>query len=512
MASVGRDMRAINGYGVRPSSTRANSRRLVSASEVERTLVHSLGDWSAGPEPLYRQLSEALRAALNREIPAGTILPPERRLAQFLMISRTTVVAAYGILRADGLVESRRGSGTRVVPPALATSPAEPLKLATARTFRSIIERDRASLDIGTATLGAEDVITSAIQSHAAEQLASLTATAGYYPYGLPALRAAIARRLTDGGLPAVESEILVTNGAQQAIRLLAELLVEPHSSVVVENPTYAGALDAFAVARARVRGIPVEEQQGSLELLRRVQRREHPRVLYLMPTFQNPTGAVSTLARRQQLAAFAAEHQMYLIEDDTLAPLAISRTPPPPIAGFDGQGRVITVGSLSKTVWGGLRIGWIRAAPRIIDRVVRLKTVADLGTSLPSQTLAVAILEDFERIAALRARQLDQCLALTCRRLEERLPDWTFDRPSGGYSIWIRLPDADAESFAQLALRHGVIVIPGPLLSPDRSFRDHIRLQFFQPDEVIEQGINALAGAWAEYTAAVTRHLRVVV
>jgi DNA-binding transcriptional MocR family regulator len=282
---------------------------------------------------------------------------------------------------------------------------------------------------------------------------------------------------------------------------------------VVVENPTYVGALDAFTAVGARLLGIPVEEQQGSPEPLRRLLRRERPRLLYLMPTFHNPTGAVSTLTRRQQLAALAAEQRTPLIEDDTLATPAIGRTPPPPIAAFDRDGHVITISSLSKSAWAGLRVGWIRAPVPLIDRLVSLKTVADLGTSLPSQTLARAVLEDFPRISALRAVQLGQCLQVASRLLREHLPEWRFRDPAGGQALWVRLPGGDGDSFAQTALKHGVAVVPGSLLSPDRSFRDHIRLQFLQPPELIDDGVQRLARAWDDYAvAAGRRDLTVVV
>jgi DNA-binding transcriptional MocR family regulator len=218
-------------------------------------------------------------------------------------------------------------------------------------------------------------------------------------------------------------------------------------------------------------------------------------------------------LARREQLAALAAAQQIPLIEDDTLARPAIGRTPPPPVAAFDRGGHVITIGSLSKSAWAGLRIGWIRGPVPLVDRLVRLKTVADLGSSLPSQTLATAVLGDLPRISALRAGQLGACLELASRLLREHLPEWRFRDPGGGQSLWLRLPGGDGDSFAQTALKHGVAVVPGSLLSPDRGFRDHIRLQFLQPPELIEEGVQRLARAWDDDAATASRRdLTVVV
>ncbi len=487
--------------------------KLVSATtDAERDLVSKLGRWADGPGPLYQRLADALRGALDRDIPAGAALPPERRLAGLLAVSRTTVVAAYRILRREGRLESRQGSGTRAAERALARRAGRPARFASATTFRSLIDRDSAAIDFAAAGLGAGGILTRELLARASAELSSLAGTVGYLPHGLPSLRQAIARHLSEHGLPTDEQQILVTSGAQQAITLLAHLLAEPGSSVIVENPTYAGALDAFAAAGARLLGIPVEEEQGPRAPLRQLLRGQRPRLLYLMPTFQNPTGAVSTTARRQQLAALAAEQHVLLVEDNTLAQLAIGPAPPPPIAVFDQRGTVVTIGSLSKSAWAGLRVGWIRARPQLIGRLVMVKTAEDLGSSLPSQALGRAVLGDFTRISAIRAAQLRDCLELTASLLRQRLPDWRFAQPRGGQSLWLRLPGGDGDSFAQAALRRGVTVVPGSQLSPDGSFRGHIRLQFLQPPELIEEGMRRLARAWDDYATTGSRNLGVIV
>jgi DNA-binding transcriptional MocR family regulator len=431
------------------------------------------------------------------------MLPSERRLAELLLISRTTVVAAYGVLRAEGRLRSRRGSGTRVCDRRHSYPIERPFAQSSVAVFQNLIDRDSDEIDFSTAGLGSERVLTAELQSRAAAELTSLTETPGYHPYGLPSLRETIASYLSKHDLPTNERQILVTNGAQQAISLITHLLVDRGSSVIVENPTYAGALDAFLDAGARLIGIPVEEQLVSPEPLRRLIRRERPRLLYVMPTFQNPTGAVSTLARRRQLLNLAADGRTMLVEDNTLAPLGIERTPPPPIAAFDRDGHVLTIGSLSKVVWAGLRVGWIRAHPKLIDRLVRVRAVADLGGSLPSQTLAQLVLNDLEPIAEFRSAQLANCLELASGLVREHLRDWQFVEPTGGQSLWLQLPHGEAEAFAQAALRRRVTVVPGCLLSPDRSFTDHVRVQFHQPPRVIEAGIRRLGEAWADYTSA---------
>lgn len=479
---------------------RSNSSKAV-LSEAETDLLRALGTWAGGSGALYLQLAAALRGAVERELPVGAALPPERRLAELLHVSRTTVVGAYRILRREGLLESRRGSGTRVAETAHTPPVGRALALASVASFRSLIAHEREAIDFSAAGIGADGIFTRELLADAHEELATLTSSVGYLPYGLPSLRAAIAQHLSERGLDTEPAQILITDGAQQAISLTVQLYAGRGRTVLIENPTYAGALDALSAVGARILGIPVQEQQPAVESLRRLLQRERPNLLYLMPSFQNPTGSVSTLASRRQLADLAAEHELPLLEDDALTPLVIDQTPPAPIAALDSNDHVISIGSLSKLVWAGLRIGWIRAHPRILDRLVRLKTVDDLGSSLPSQTLARAALTDLPRLHALRRQDLANCRGRATSLLRQHLPDWTFKEPHGGMSLWLRLPQTDADAFAQTALKYGVVVVPGSLLSPDRSFRDHLRLQFLQPERALDEGIRRLSAAWSEHT-----------
>ena len=178
----------------------------------------------------------------------------------------------------------------------------------------------------------------------------------------------------------------------------------------------------------------------------------------------------------------------------------------PPPIAAFDPGDRVITIGSLSKLAWGGLRIGWIRAPRADIDRLVAGKIVADHATSLITQAIAARVLDRIDEVVAGTVAAAAERRAIVTRALAERLPEWTWTMPEGGLSLWIRLPDADAVQFSRLAARHGVIVRPGPLASPDGGFRDHIRIAYGADPERLVEGVERLAAAWAEYSPATRR------
>jgi DNA-binding transcriptional MocR family regulator len=225
----------------------------------------------------------------------------------------------------------------------------------------------------------------------------------------------------------------------------------------------------------------------------------------YVVPTFHNPTGATMPELRRRDLVRAAAEFGFQVVEDLT-PDWTLGVGAPPPIAAFDPGDRVITIGSLSKLAWGGLRIGWIRAPRADIDRLVAGKIVADHATSLITQAIAVRVLERIDDVIAASAAAAATRRSIVADALQARLPDWSFVTPPGGLSLWIKLPDADAVQFSRLAARHGVIVRPGPLASPDGGFRDHIRIAYgTDPDRLIE-GVDRLAAAWTEYAPSSRR------
>jgi DNA-binding transcriptional MocR family regulator len=491
---------------------RANwSAHTLDAVEVARLLGRTVD----GSAPLYRDVADGLAALIDRgELPASARLPPERALADALRVSRTTVVSAYRLLRTRGRIASRRGSGSWVAGHA-ARPPAAFGRVAPAPGIRSLLGVAPDVVDLATATLGAEGVLDDGVVEHGTRELRRALSAPGYDARGVPALREAIAERLTRRGTPTGPTQILVTGGGQQALTLVAKLLLEPGSYAAVEDPTYAGALDVFGAAGARFVALPTGSEASPAGDLQPLLGSRDVRLAYVAPTHHNPTGAVLPEPRRRELAALAAERALPVIEDDVLGELAFEGEPPPALAAFDSAGYVLQVGSLSKSCWPGLRIGWIRAAPELVERLVRVKAVDDLATSVPSQALAVAVLADFERIVGLRRSQLRERLALLTELLEARLPEWRPAHPRGGASLWVQIPGAQAEPFSELALRFGVSILPGPLLSPTRTFSDHVRLQLLQPLADLEEGVARLARAWSAYARrdpATVRELRVVV
>jgi DNA-binding transcriptional MocR family regulator len=193
-------------------------------------------------------------------------------------------------------------------------------------------------------------------------------------------------------------------------------------------------------------------------------------------------------------------ETQVPIIEDTTLHDLALERDPPPPLAAYAPDAPILTVGSLSKLFWGGLRIGWIRAPESTIAQLAQLKLLADLGSSIPSQLIGAQLLERTAEIRAARAELLRERARLLGALLAEHLPSWSFARPMGGTCLWTRLPHGDAGELARIAARHRVTIVSGATASVSGSFTDHVRLPYVNEPDVLEEGVRRLSRAWYEY------------
>jgi DNA-binding transcriptional MocR family regulator len=462
-----------------------------------------LGAWSFGEGPTYQRLAEAIRQALARgDLSSGARLPAERTLARALSLSRTTIVSALELLRAEGWIESRRGSGTRVRGGRVSEKPRDELVASFRRhpVYRGLVEGSGGTIEFLAAHLPAAGVTPDVFFFDAAA-VEELLRGPGYVPMGLPELRRSVAAYLAKSGVPTSPEQILITSGAQQAIALAAAALVSPGDGVVVENPTYLGAIDILTSRGARLHPVPVGREGARLDALREITRRFSPRLLYLMPTFQNPTGALMPEKERRAVARLSQEADVAILEDNTLAELSLGADPPPPLAAFAPRAPILTVGSLSKLFWGGFRVGWIRTSEDVLARIARLKIIADLGGSLLSQLAAVKLLARVDRVKQLRRRQVRERFERLTALLSEHLPEWSWTPPAGGLSLWVKLPMGAAGEFAQVALRHGVSVVPGPLASPDGSFADHLRLPFVLGPEEMEEGVRRLARAWQAYS-----------
>jgi DNA-binding transcriptional MocR family regulator len=458
----------------------------------------ALGDWSTRPGPLYARLATAIREAIDRgDIAPGSPLPPERSLAKRLAIGRSTVVAAYTQLREDRLVESRQGSCTWVRGAArhpATDAPPESLRMAALRDATTLV-------DLATAALPAHRHMRSLIATLADQDTAAVLDTPGYLPGGLPALRQALAAQLTAQNLPTSPDQVLVTTGDQQALSLLCAHALHPGDTAVVEDPTSPGILDILHSLPVAILGArPVTG--GHDDLIRAVDRRE-ARLAYLMPTL-GPQGKLLGSTARAQLAQALAERPTLIIDDTSQAGLTFEPAPPP-LAAFADAPNLITVGSLTKLHWGGLRLGWIRGPAPLIASLTRAKVRADLGTPVLDQLLAVRLLHAEDQIRADRLATLRTCLAHAATVLPQLLPELSWQPPDGGLNLWLRLPAGTATALTEVATRLGVAVVPGALLSPQGAADDHIRLVYTRPPDVFDEGVRRLAAAWQHYRRAAT-------
>ena len=470
-------------------------------------LTTVLGErWVDGSGPLYKKLARSLRRAVEHGyLPAGTYLPSERLLAQALFVSRSTVVAAYRLLRADGVLASRQGSGTWVRGRVAGTFGDEEALGILARDpyLSSFIDANPVPIDLTVPAPRAalERIAADGLLAGVGAELLKGATPLGYQPRGLPSFRRAVARYLHARGLPTSEDDILVTSGGQQAISLLLNLFVRTKDEVIVENPSYRGLIDALLFSRARVLPLAIDDPNLPSRL-HELATAHAPRLIYITPTCHNPTGFTLDAETRREVVRVASKFDVPIVEDNVLADLSIEE-PPSYLAWYAKRpSSVIMVGSLSKVIWGGLRVGWIRASPPIISRLARLKALADLGTSAVTQIVALELMASLERILQVQRDEVRASLALMEDLLQVHVPEWTWRRPSGGRSVWVRLPHGESKDFAQVALLHGVALSAGSTLSFDESCNDYLRLPFVHPPEIMREGCRRLGDAWTSYVA----------
>jgi DNA-binding transcriptional MocR family regulator len=468
-----------------------------------RQLRRSLSGWQEqGHGPAYQRLAEVLAAQLvDGQLPVRTRLPSERDLATELGLSRTTVTSAYERLREEGYLISRQGSGSWTTLPANRSTEMAPLTpgLASEDFF-----------DLAVAAPGAPPGILEAATTAAAHRLPTELLDVrrvgghGYHPEGLPELRARIAERFTARGAVTSPEQILITSGAQGAIHLLASRLLSPGDVVVVEQPTYPNALEAFRRTGARLVPLPVTPDGWDLDQLADTLESVRPRFVYLQPDFHNPTGALMDDAGRERLVAAARRAGTLLLIDETHVELALNgQAMPAPVAALERDGRVVTIGSLSKVVWGGLRIGWIRTSPRLIADLATERSGVDLSGPVLGHLIAVEVCDRLAEALAARREQLAASRDLMSGAIVRHLPEWSFTLPEGGLSIWAKLDGPRSSELEAAAGRHRLRLAAGPRFSVDGTLERFLRLQYTLPPDQLETAVIRLAAADAGLVSA---------
>lgn len=442
--------------------------------------------------PAYAGLADALTELIgDGRIGLGVRLPSERDLTAALGVSRTTVTRAYQALTESGYAEARRGSGTFTAVPG-GRSRAHDRALVPGTWGH-----DADVIDLNCAAASAPPGIAAAYADAAADLPAYLGGH-GYFPAGLPALQAAIAAQYDARGLPTDPGQVVVTAGALAGAALVAHALTGPRDRVLVESPVYPNATQAIASSGARLRSVPVDPGGWDLDAVAAALDEVRPSLAYLVPDFHNPTGHVMTGAQRAAYARALRRAGTVAIVDEAHHALALDgQRMPRPFAAYDD--RTVTLGSASKSHWGGLRLGWIRAPHDLVERLTRARLGLDLGAPVMEQLVLTRLLTGdgggvVERQRERLREQRDALLAA----ISSDLPEWRFHRPGGGLAVWCQLPLARGTALAAEAERRGVVVAPGPAFAAEGGLDRFVRVPWTRPVAELEEAVRRLAAAWA--------------
>jgi DNA-binding transcriptional MocR family regulator len=308
--------------------------------------------------------------------------------------------------------------------------------------------------------------------------------------------------------VPTSTDEILVTQGAQHGLVLVLSLLARPGDPIVVDHPTYSKALEAIRGASCQPVPVQLPAAGWDLDQLRATIAQTGARLAYLLPDFHNPTGRLMSSDCRSRAAAIAAKTGCHLIVDETMCDLWLDQPPPPPLASFDRAAKVMSIGSMGKSFWGGLRMGWIRADRELIAALNVVRSAVDMGSPIVEQLAAAILLRDpeptlEERRQAIRG-QRDYLLDLVA----ERLPEWRFQRPLGGLSAWAELPRPVSTALAAATHNLGVRIAPGNRFGVDGAFERFVRLPYALPTDRLLQVVERLEQAWNQVTTPGARRL----
>lgn len=452
-------------------------------------VVELLGPWQRDGVSRERLAGAVRGLVLDGRLAVESRLPAERGLAVALGVSRATVTGAYDQLREEGYVESRQGAGSWVtLPGGNRAAPSDAIVSGI-------------GLDLRIAALPAPAVLEQ-LFADAVRELPRWLDHHGYDPLGLPPLRRAIAARFERRGLPTRPEQILVTNGALHALDLAIRATLPRGRRVLVELPSYPAALDALRGAGGRLIPVPMHRAGWDVEAIEAVARGEPVALAYLMPDFHNPTGLVMDAESRRRSLRALADAGATTVIDETFTELNLDGVVmPAPAAAFGGE-RTITIGSLSKAVWGGLRVGWARADPALIHRMVTARAAIDLASPLFEQIVATRTLACLDEILAERREVIRIRRDALVDALDAHLPAWRYGPPAGGLYIWAELPGPISTRLALEASRRDVHLTPGPRFAAAGLLERHIRLPFTLSPPQLERAVAILAGVTPERAA----------
>ncbi|WP_211880970.1 MocR-like transcription factor YczR [Pseudarthrobacter albicanus] len=471
----------------------------MSGSLNPSSLARLLGGWNPGAAPAYRELADVVRLlVLDGRVPLDTALPSERALSETLGVSRTTVTAAYAGLREQGFLSSGQGSRGRTCLPGhvfgnSAIAAGAPGLAAPAGV-----------IDLAYASLPASGEVVHRAFAAALTELPALLPGFGYDPLGVPALREAIAARYTSAGVPTTPAQILVTSGAQHALNIVLRTLAGRQDKVLVDHPTYPNALDAIRSAGCRPVPValpPAPATGWDLDAVEAALMQHRPKMAYVVPDFHNPTGRLMPDAQRRRLVRAAASSGTVLVADETLRELNLDGGTAAPLASFSSA--VVSIGSLSKSHWAGLRTGWIRAGESLIRRFAAARTTMDLGGPVVEQLAAAHLVDALTDPLPARLAMLRENRSALLGLLGRHLPQWQTEHPGGGLTVWCRLPAPASTALTVIAPDFGVRLAAGPRFGVGGAFEHYLRVPYTLPPKQLETAVLALRAAQDRLDAA---------
>lgn len=470
--------------------------------------------------PTYMQIRNQLREQILRgDLAPGKRLLPERKMAQQLGVSRTTVVAAYDELLAEGLVEARVGHGT-VVSRSIRLGDATTQPIPWLAQFGSLAQRLQSAASAEQQMLGqlccAPDLISLAYGSpdpdlfpmerfQVASEAVIRREGSDVLDYserqGIGSLRDVIVSRMSRLNVSTTPEHVLVVNGSMQGIDLLVRLLTDPGDTVIVESPTYLGALQAFQAQGLRIVGVPVDQDGMDVERVEFLLARYRPRLIYTGATFQNPTGTTMPAERRVKLLALARRYQVPIVEDDPFGMLHFDALPPAPIKSLDDSGHVIYVSTFSKCFSPGLRVGYIVAPQPVIEAATLIRKMADLAPNTLGQYLIVEFAQRGwldEHIDNIRAKYAARCRAMDAALKQHFPPGAKWQKPAGGIFMWVELPEPiTSQDLLSETVKRQVGFLPGSLMFVDNVRRNGCRLNFsWNVEKDIERAISVMGSS----------------
>ncbi|MDX1995000.1 MAG: PLP-dependent aminotransferase family protein [bacterium] len=478
-----------------------------------------------GEEPIYRQLIRSIKVQIESgTLPAGARLPASRDLARQLNISRISVVNAYAELRAEGYLSAHAGRGTFVAKESNGNGSGDKTEahvtkeVTTSAPDRSIRELMRMGRKPGVISFGGgspppdffpmaslKDAMNTVLDRDGAKALVYET------PEGYGPLRGAVRDYVSALGIRCSPNDVLITGGTQQALDLVVQALLSEGETMLTENPTYIGMIDIARARRVNLQGISTDDEGIRLDMLENYIIDNPVKLIYVMPTFQNPTGHVMPLHRRRQLINLAADYGITILEDAVFHEFRFEGEALPPLKALDEDGVVIHASGFTKMLLPGIRIGYLIANSEHYQRLVRVKQAADLSTPGLNQRVIHLMLErgvlsgQLERNNREFLHRRDVALAAAEKYLP---PGSRWNVAQGGLYLWVELPRT-GPSAAELyisAVQMGVSYAIGNVFYTNNFGTHRMRLNYGQhKPEVIEEGFRRLGRAWRELACEYT-------